>query len=201
MRCIQLAGALIHSAILPLHTSSVLGSWAIHQRGGPEKSSLSCINTMSPGHPPAARDGWDRTQKRSRIHPGADGGAAPSRRHRSLLLSGEAAWSPLTRSSAGVKRRSCKEDINHTGLGPTEPFTQSGAPAIVTLRCSSVCFFPANRGDQTCSDPSAGYRDNRCDEYTQKTKTCTNYRHLQRLDSNRPTSQEEEEEEDCTLIS
>lgn len=38
---------------------------------------------------------------------------------------GEAAWSALTRSSAGVKRPSCKEDINHAELGLTEPFTQT----------------------------------------------------------------------------
>lgn len=69
----------------------------------------------------------DGTARRrgSRILPGADGGAAPSGRHRSLLLSGEAAWSPLTRSSASVKRPSRTEDINHTGLGLPEPFTQT----------------------------------------------------------------------------
>lgn len=32
---------------------------------------------------------------------------------------GEAAWSALT------LRPSCKEDINHAGLGLTEPFTQT----------------------------------------------------------------------------
>lgn len=60
-----------------LHTSSVSGCRAIHQCGGAEKSSLSCINTTSHRQPPAAVMDGGRTQNRGGILPEADDRAAP----------------------------------------------------------------------------------------------------------------------------